>query len=242
MNPRQRRAVLLLALSVAGMVAVFALVAGYVSDVKKEVDPKIEVLALTRDAPAFRSLSDDMVELVEIPKRYAPPTALRDRTQIIGLVPGSTLTKGSILQEGMLSSQPALAAGEREEAILVDANTGVNGKITSGSIVDIIASYDAEANGGSEAGGRPTSEVVVPAARIIDVGEVRFKGGGTADQTQDPEQVVPVTFALTPKEALRVSFAEANAAEVRLSLRRSGDTSPLAKGEKVYKRPQGAAQ
>ena len=63
MNPRQRRAVLLLALAVAGLVGVFALVANYVSDVETEVGDKIFVLELTKPATANEAITDDMVTL-----------------------------------------------------------------------------------------------------------------------------------------------------------------------------------
>jgi hypothetical protein len=39
MNPRQRRGILLLTLSALGLLGVFVLVAGYVADVRAEVDP-----------------------------------------------------------------------------------------------------------------------------------------------------------------------------------------------------------
>ena len=45
------------------------------------------------------------------------------------------------------------------------------------------------------------------------------------EQAADPAQVVPVTFALTPEQALVVSYAESNATEVRLALLRPGSTS-----------------
>jgi pilus assembly protein CpaB len=234
-NPRQRRAVLLLALSGLGLVAVFALVAGYVSDVRSQVDPKIEVLALTRDATPDEAITDDMVETQEVPQKYAPSTALRDRGQIVGLVAAGRLTKGSILQEGMLTEAPALTAGQRELAILVDAETGVAGKLSPGAIVDIMATY-----AGNDRGKKADAEVVVPAARIIDVGEARVKGGGSLDQTQaqtNPEQVVPVTFALTPEESLNVMYAESFASEVRLALRRPGDRAPLIGRQRFYTRP-----
>ncbi len=236
MNPRQRRAVLLLVLSGLGLVAVFVLITQYVADVRKEVEPKIQVLALTQDATPYRSITDDMVRFVSIPERYAPPTALRDRAQLINGVAASTLTRGSILQEGMLTPPPSLETGQRESAILVDASSGVAGKITRGSVVDIIATYSAEANGGAQNGATPSADVVVPAAKIIEVGTVRTRGGGTADQTQDPQQVVPVTFALTPQESLRVSYAQTNADDVRLALRRPGDVIPLKPSEQRFQR------
>ena len=61
MNPRQRRAVLLLALAVAGLLGVFALVANYVSEIETQVGDKIVVLELTKPARANEAISDGMV-------------------------------------------------------------------------------------------------------------------------------------------------------------------------------------
>jgi pilus assembly protein CpaB len=45
-NPRQRRGVLLLVVAAVGAVVVFALVSGYVDDVRKEVEPKTSIIVL----------------------------------------------------------------------------------------------------------------------------------------------------------------------------------------------------
>ena len=49
---------------------------------------------------------------------------------------------------------------------------------------------------------------------------------------------MPVTFALTPKQQLRVTEAESFATEVRLALRRPNDPTPLKKNERTYIRPE----
>jgi pilus assembly protein CpaB len=234
MNPRQRRGLLLLVLSGLGLLAVFVLVASYVADVRTEVDPKVKLLSLSKPVKAYQSVPDDAVTEVTMPKRWAPPTALRDRSQLVGLVAGSDLTADSLLQKGMLISPPDLGPGQREVAILVDAETGVAGKIGPGSVVDVIGTFP----GNPDRGVKPYSTVVVPAARIIDVGEAQLQGGPGVQQAQaDPKEVVPVTFALTPKQQLEVTEAESHAEEVRLALRRPGDTSPLKKDERLYSRP-----
>src|SRR5688572_28721673 len=126
----------------------------------------------------------------------------------------------------MLVDPPQLSRGQREVAILVDAETGVAGKIGPGSVVDIVATFD----GDTQRGIAPRSTVVVPAARIIEVGQAQLKGGrGVQPAEADPTEVVPVTFALTPREQLRVTEAESFAQEVRLALRRQGDEPPLRK-------------
>jgi pilus assembly protein CpaB len=237
MNPRQRRGILLLTLSALGLLGVFVLVAGYVADVRAEVDPKVRVLALARAAEANSAITDDMVRSVELPERWAPRTALRDRSQLIGQVAGSDLPKDSILQEGMLAPPPELSPGEREIAILVDAETGVAGKIGPGALVDIVATFA----GDEDAGRPPESTVVVPSARVIDVGRPELKGGrGVQEQAADPEQVVPVTFALDARQALTVTYAESFAQEVRLALLRPGEETVLTPAERVYRRGGGA--
>ncbi len=86
MNPRQRRGILLLTLSALGLLGVFVLVAGYVADVRAEVDPKVTVLALAKPAEKDKAITDDMVKTIELPRRWAPQTALRDRARLIGQV------------------------------------------------------------------------------------------------------------------------------------------------------------
>ena len=235
MNPRQRRGLLLLVLSGLGLLAVFVLVASYVSDVRTEVDPKIKLLALSKPVKAFESVPDGAVTEITMPKRWAPPTALRSRAQLVGMVAGTDLTADSVLQKGMLVAPPELAPGQREVAILVDAETGVAGKIGPGSVVDIVGTFE----GDPERGIQPRSTVVVPAARIIAVGQAQLKGGRGVQQAEsDPTEVVPITFALSPKQQLQVTEAESFAQEVRLALRRPGDITPLKKNERTYTRPE----
>jgi pilus assembly protein CpaB len=224
MNPRQRRAVLLLALAAAGLLGVFVLVANYVSQIETEVGDKIVVLELTQPVDANEAVPDGAVIEKVVPKKWAPEAALTDRTQLVGVVAGSNLQPNSILQEGMLESPPQIKLGEREVAIMVDASTGVAGRIQAGSTVDVIASY-----GGRETapGAKPVpnrSVVIVPGATVIAVGTPRLKGSnGVQDAPQNPSEVVPVTFALNKKQELKVAYAQTFAADVRLALLPEGD-------------------
>src|SRR5262245_61906274 len=172
-----------------------------------------------------------MVREVEMPERWAPPSALRDPGELVGVVAAAKLTKDSLIERDMLVAPPALAPGQRELAILVDAETGVAGKIGPDSIVDIVATYP-----GNERRA-PEPRVGLPAARLRQGGTPRVQGGrGVQEQAADPPQVVPVTFALTPEQVLVVSYAESNATEVRLALLRPGDDSTLAPNERSFSR------
>jgi pilus assembly protein CpaB len=83
----------------------------------------------------------------------------------------------------MVVTPPDLEQGQREVAILVDASTGVAGKIEPGRTVDVIAAYP-----GYQSGKRPNRSIVVVAgARVLNVGQPRLKSGG-GDAQQDPTQ------------------------------------------------------
>jgi pilus assembly protein CpaB len=237
MNPRQRRAVLLLALAVAGLLGVFVLVANYVSEVETQVGDKIVVLELTKPAKANEAISDDMVTEKTVPKRWAPAAALRDRTRLVGVVAAADIDARSVLQEGMLVTPPEISEGEREVAILVDAATGVAGKISPGSQVDVIAAYaavPADLDNGVKA--KPArSVVIVPGAKVIAVGTPREKPANNAQETQQsPGSVVPVTFALSKKQELRVTYAQVFAQDVRLALLRPGDEPARTLDETIF--------
>jgi pilus assembly protein CpaB len=230
-NPRQRRGLLLIAIAALGLAVVFVLIAGYVADVRREVDPKVSLIALAKPVERYQAITDDMVKTTEMPERWAPPSALRDPGQLVGLVAGTDLEPETLLQRDMLTAPPQLAPGQRELAILVDAETGVAGKIGPDALVDVIATYPGDERKAAE------SRVVVPNARIIEVGQPRLAGGrGVQEQAADPAEVVPVTFALTPEQALVVSYAESNATEVRLALLRPGSEEDLKKRQRAYSR------
>ena len=137
-----------------------------------------------------------------------------------------------------MAAPPEINEGEREVAILVDASTGVAGKIQPGSDVDVIASYASE-QGDPENGvkaKRSRTIVIVPGARVIAVGTPRLKGANGANEAQqDPAEVVPVTFALTKKEVIKVAHAQTFAADLRLALLRPGDDPGRTLEETIYR-------
>lgn len=226
MNPRQRRGVLLLLLAVVGAVMVFVSVSQYVSDVRSEVGDKIQVLRLVQPLEANQPLAAAEVEQVLIPKRWASDKVLPPNFDPTGLVAAANIPEGVYLQEGMFEPRSAIEPGEREIAILVDAETGVGGKIVSGDLVDIWATFKADETLRSAVSDEEEAEmvpeacsaVVVPKARIIDVGLPV-----TAPASNDPGQfieqkVVPVTFSIRPWFVSRLLLAESFATTVRLDL------------------------
>lgn len=228
MNPRQRRGVLLVGLAVVGSVAVFLAVSNYVAQVAAQVGPTAPVLRLAADVGPYEELTAELVEPVELPERWAPATAIRDLGQVEGMVLPAPLPAGTVLQDGMLVDPPVLEEGERELAILVDAETGVAGKIGTGSLVDIYAAF------AGDEGRPPRASIVVESARIIDVGTPTVRGGEDPTGAFGDGEVVPVTFGLSIDESLRLAYIESFAASVRLALRTPLDDAELGDRERIY--------
>lgn len=229
MNPRQRRGVLLLLMTVLAAVLTFGGVAAYVSSVASQVGPMIEVLRLTTDVDAMHRIEAADVETVEVPERWAPANAVTSFGQIEGLVSAGAYPDGSVLQSGMLTEAPGLQPGYREVAIMVDAETGVAGRIRAGDYVDILVTITNEETGEQRA------EVVVQNALIINVGVVTTVEEADASGAFSESGQIPVTFALSTDDSLVLAYAESYAVKLRLALRGAGDDARLTDDQTVYR-------
>jgi len=234
MTPRQRRGVLLLVIAGIGGILVFSLISSYVDDVRKDVEPKTDVLVLTRAVPELQPIPPDAVRTKSVPAKWVGAQALRDPSEIGALVPSTELPPGVELQRGMLVEPSALQEGQQEVSILINADTGVAGKLRSGDSVDVLATFAPDENTRSPASAR----TLIRRARIITIGVPRAAsrpgGNGQGQNPEDQQILVPVTFALRPTLALRLTYAETFASEIRLALIRRGDEGrklPAAKRE-----------
>jgi pilus assembly protein CpaB len=239
MNPRQRRGVLLLVLAGVGAVLVFALVSGYVADVREEVEPKTTVLVLNRDVAPFQPIPPDAIARKEVPQKYVSARAIREPLAIGNRVPPTTLPRGTELQEGMLVDPPELEPGQQEVSILISADTGVAGKLAPGDLVDVNATFAGDERN------VPTARKIITRARIVTVGIPRPAAAAAFGEAPDGQggadpagEVVPVTFALSPRDVLRINYAETFAQEIRLSLIRPDDDTVVAGEDRQYTLPQ----
>ena len=191
MDPRQRRAVLLLAIAAIGLVGVFALVANYVSEVETQVGDKIVVLELTRPVAANEAMPDNAVRRREVPRRWAPEAALSDYTQLTGLVAGSDLQPNSILQGACSSRRRSCRrASARKRSWSTPRPASPAASARRHRRRDRVLRRRA-GRGGAPA--RPNrTMVIVPGAEVINVGTPRLKGAnGVQDAPANPGEVVP---------------------------------------------------
>jgi flp pilus assembly protein cpaB len=225
MNPRQRRGVLLILVTVLGAIVTFIAVFNYVQSVSSQVGPKTTVLELSKDVNELQGVTAADVTATQVPERWAPKNAVHDLSEVQGKVTASSYSKGAVLQTSMLQDPPQLTEGYREVTIMVDAETGVAGKVASGSRVDVVSTLQDPNNK------QQTAQVIIQNALITDVG-VATKVEDESDSGDFKEsEAVPVTFALTPDESLKLAYAESFSKKVRLMLRREGDNSSISNPE-----------
>ncbi|WP_030747010.1 Flp pilus assembly protein CpaB [Streptomyces griseus] len=231
MNSRQRRGVILLLLSVLCALGAFAGVLAVISDVNAKVGPETTAYRVKGDVKPYVRLTAGNFEKISMPERWLSETAVTDLAQIEGKIAVTTLKRGSLLQKDMIVQRPALNPGEQEIAIMIDAATGVAGKINPGATVNIYATFAGEKKGEAS-----QSRLLVAGARVIDVGTLTAIDAKSSRVNRTTE-AVPITFALSPRDTQRVAYADTFAERVRLALvAPSADGAPAqpAPGDRTY--------
>lgn len=167
MNSRQRRGVILLVLSVLCALAAFGGVLVVIGDVNSKVGAEVVAYRVKSDIAPYSTLTAGQFEQVTVPKRWLSDSAVTDLGALRDKMALTALKKGSLLQSDMFVDKPKLQAGEQEIAIMIDASTGVAGKITPGAKVNIIGTYK-----GKKQTDPDLSVVMVANARVINVGKL----------------------------------------------------------------------
>ncbi|MFG3495155.1 Flp pilus assembly protein CpaB [Streptomyces sp. NPDC047928] len=232
MNSRQRRGVILLVLSVLCALAAFAGVVTVISDVQAKVGPEVDAYRVKADVAAYTSLQPTQFEKIRMPERWLSPNAVTDLAVVKEKIAVTDLKKGSLLQNDMIARRPALESGQQEIAIMIDAATGVAGKITTGALVNIFATFDDEGRGKDAVA---ESRIIVANARVLDVGKLTpFDQKRNENRGIGIREAVPITFALSTADAQRVAYAESFAKHVRLALLPKDSPTVLRPGEGSY--------
>src|SRR5690625_5083797 len=177
---------------------------------------------------ALEPIESDMLTTVSLPERWVPEGAISSANDVVGLVAATDYFEGATLQEGMMIPRPGIQPGFREVAIVVDAETGVAGKVTPGDHVDIIATIEGDDDTPNRA------ELWASDVLVLDVGlpqdiEETDQAGNFSRGTG-----VPVTFALEAPDAVRLAYIESFSVKLRLALRGAGDTDGISDKESVF--------
>ena len=213
MNSRQRRGVILLLLSVLCALGAFAGVLTVISDVNAKVGPEVTAYRLGENVKPYEALKASQFEKISMPKRWLSATAVTDLRQIEGRIAVTELKKGSLLQSDMIVQKPELKPGEQEIAIMIDAATGVAGKINAGATVNIYATF-----AGEKKDDPSQSRMIVANARVLSVGKLTPIDSRNDRSGRAATEAVPISFALSTLDTQRVAYAESFAEHVRLAL------------------------
>ncbi|MFJ4769302.1 Flp pilus assembly protein CpaB [Streptomyces uncialis] len=229
MNSRQRRGVILLVLSVLCAVGAFAGVLSVIRDVNSKVGPEVTAYRLKQDIDPYKALSTGQFEKISMPERWLSANAVTDLGAIRGKIAVTRLERGSLLQSDMIVERPELSPGQQEIAIMIDAATGVAGKIHPGASVNIYATFE-----GEDGKTKSESRVIVAGAEVIDVGKLTALEPDRRDRSRRSDEAVPITFALGTADAQRVAYAESFATHVRLALVAPGGAADVPPGDRKY--------
>jgi pilus assembly protein CpaB len=219
MNPRQRRGVALLVVSVIGAAGVFSAVSRYTASVAEQLGPTRPVLSLAHDVPAYASIRPEDVTVTEIPLVFTTDAQLSRYAEIEGRVPVTTLTAGARLQRDVLVERPSARAGEREVTVNVGVEASIAASLEPEDRVDIVAAYAAS---GKQ---KPYARITVSGARVLRVrtlAEAASKTKTVPDGTLAGDTTLAVTFALKPGDVANVVLAQTVAKTLRLALQPKG--------------------
>ncbi|MET8500794.1 Flp pilus assembly protein CpaB [Streptomyces microflavus] len=232
MNSRQRRGVILLLLSVLCAFGAFAGVLSVISDVNSKVGPEVTAYQLKSAVAPYTALNSRQFEKITMPKRWLSENAVTDLREVEGKIAVTELRAGSLLQSDMMVRKPELRAGEQEIAIMIDAATGVAGKITPGATVNIYATFAGEQQ--RENGEPAQSKVIVSNAKVLEVGRLTALNPSGDDRRSQVTEAVPITFALNTLDTQRIAYAESFAEHVRLALVAPGSDGTIRPGDRTY--------
>ncbi|MFJ4963487.1 hypothetical protein EES43_18840 [Streptomyces sp. ADI96-02] len=229
MNSRQRRGVILLLLSVLCAFGAFAGVLSVISDVNSKVGPEVTAYQLKTDVAPYTALNSGQFEKITMPKRWLSENAVTDLREVESKIAVTELRAGSLLQSDMMVRKPELRSGEQEIAIMIDAATGVAGKITPGATVNVYATF-----AGEQQGDASQSKVIVSNAKVLEVGKLTALEPNGDDRGLQATEAVPITFALNTLDTQRIAYAESFAEHVRLALVAPGGDGTIRPGDRTY--------
>jgi Flp pilus assembly protein CpaB len=212
---RRARAAAFFAVAILAAALAAALVAGYGSSVARGYGPLRQVVVLSAELRAGRSLGPQEVasslEVRRVPARFVPPGALAVPREALGLAPRGPLPAGSYLLAAQLRppgrarpARPGLIGDRRPVEITVSGAAALlaTGRPRAGARVDVVVT--------SEPAGPGPGRTYVAAARVP------LLALGPGPEGPGPGGTAAATLALTRRQALRLIAAESFARKLTL--------------------------
>jgi len=206
--------------------ATAGLVYNFLSSSVQKPQPSIgeTVVVAKTDIPPKTRITPEMVQISQIPVDYIQKGAMRELTQVIGVMTREAIVGGEqvldrrLLLEGRQAGfTGVIPAGKRALTVAVSDVTGVSGLLKAGDYVDAIVTFDLQTVGDN------VSQLLLQNLLVLAVNresEVVQDRDAKKDASKDAGLVkmATVTLAVTPEESTKVTLAEEKG-KLRFALR-----------------------
>jgi pilus assembly protein CpaB len=201
-------------------------------------EPRVDVLVAARDIPKGIRVSLEDVRVVSMEQSKVPRRAIAAGEDISksveGLVAVVPVAAGEVLTEDRIrrpSARLGLAfmvpEGMRAVTVAVDEVSGVGWLLKPGDRVDVLATFDLPDDTVITRTVLQDVELLALGSQITPAEEEQEAPPEGAKPKPAPRQQTTATLAVTPSDAQKLVLADSKG-ELRLALRRAGDTAYVA--------------
>ncbi|HEV2952189.1 MAG TPA: Flp pilus assembly protein CpaB [Actinomycetota bacterium] len=184
--------------------------------IRPDGGPPVTIVAAVDDVARGAVLAEEMLEVVTVPSRFAPPGAMREIARAMGRIAVADIAAGEIVTSLRLAGADSgptsslVPPGMRAVQVPIGGAVGVK----SGDLVDVIATFG---------GGGAHTEVTGEGLEVLAV----HRGGGSSfgAATSPTSGGIGLVLLVTPTDAERLAFAAAFAT-LSIAVRGPGDLVP----------------
>jgi pilus assembly protein CpaB len=213
-----RSSFVLLTVSVACAVAAALVMRAYarrLDIIRPDGGPPVAIVAAVDNVARGAVLAEEMLEVVTVPSRFAPPGAMREIARAEGRIAVADIAAGEIVTSLRLAGADSgptsslVPPGMRAVQVPIGGAVGVK----PGDVVDVIATFG---------GGGAHTEVTGEGLEVL---AVHRGGGGSFGAASPSSGDIGLVLLVTPTDAERLAFAAAFAT-LSIAVRGPGDLVP----------------
>ncbi|WP_027717652.1 Flp pilus assembly protein CpaB [Desulfovirgula thermocuniculi] len=186
------------------------------------------VVVAREKIPPQTRITENMVEVKEVPAAYVHKEALSRKEEAVGRVSTAPIFPGEQVLKGRVAAGDAaqglafqIGGGKRAATIAVDEVSGVGGHLRPGDRVDVVGTVDVPQGGAKVT----VTTLLLQNVAVLAVDRSVEAGGNRGAGARAP-QAQTVTLEVTPQQA-QVLILAAERGSVRLLLRPAGEEGEL---------------
>lgn len=183
----------------------------------------VSVVQATREIAEGTVITNEMVELGEVPANFVHQLAAQKMDEVVGSTVISNISAGEIILYPRLMEKSGdnrlsykVPSGKRAVSVAVNAVSGISGHLKSGDHIDVVAVV--EVPGATDADPKKVySLLALQDIQILAIGAEGQEVSAKTDKTT-------VTLAVNAREGQLLTLIDEEG-KIRLALRRTGDTT-----------------